>query len=38
MVGAKKSIDLEKVTIKELTERHRMTVDERKELPFSCTH
>ena len=38
VVGTKKSVDLEEVTIEELTERRRMTVDERRELPFSCTH
>ena len=38
VVGTKKSVDLEEVTIEELTERRRMTVDERTELPFSCTH
>ena len=37
VVGTKKSNDLEKVTIKELTERHRMIVEEGRELPFSCT-
>ena len=36
VVGTKKSNGLEKVTIKDLTERHKMTVGERKELPFSC--
>ena len=36
--ATKESFDLEKVTIEVLTERHRMTVDERRELPFSCTH
>ena len=36
VVGTRKSDDLEKVTIEELTERRRMTVGERKELPFSC--
>ena len=30
-------VDLEEVVIEELTERHRMTVEERRELPFSCT-
>ena len=30
------SDDLEEATIEELTERRRMTVGERKELPFSC--
>ena len=38
VVGTKKSIDVEEVTIAEVTERRRMTVEERKELPFSCTH
>ena len=38
VVGTKKSNDLEKLTIKDLTERHRMTVGERKELRFSCPH
>ena len=28
----------QEVTIEELTEKHRMTVDERKKLPVSCTH
>ena len=34
--GTKESDDLEEVTIEDLTERRRMTVGERKELPFSC--
>ena len=34
--GTKESDDLEEATIAELKERHRMTVGERKELPFSC--
>ena len=34
----KESVDLEKVSIEVLTERRRMTVEERRELPFSCTH
>ena len=37
VVGTKEWVDLEEVTIEELTERHRMTVEERRELPFSCT-
>ena len=36
--ATKESVDLEEVTIQELTERRRMTVEERRELPFSCTH
>ena len=31
------SVVLEEVTIEELTERHRMTGEERREVPFSCT-
>ena len=38
VVGTKKSNDLEEFTIEVLTERRRMTVEERRELPFSCTH
>ena len=34
--ATKESDDLEEATIEELTERRRMTVGERKELPFSC--
>ena len=34
--AAKESDDLEEVTIEDLTQRRRMTVGERKELPFSC--
>ena len=34
--ATKESDDLEEVTIEDLTERRRMTVGERKELPFSC--
>ena len=37
VVGTKKSNDLEEVAIEELTERRRMTLEERRELPFSCT-
>ena len=38
MVGTNESDDLEEVTIEDVTGRHRITVEERKELPFSCTH
>ena len=38
VVGTNESVDLEEVTIEELTGRRRMTVEERRELPFSCTH
>ena len=34
--ATKESDDLEEVTIEDLTERRRMTVGERLELPFSC--
>ena len=34
--ATKKSVDLEEVAIEVLTERRRMTVEERKELPVSC--
>ena len=37
VVGTKKSDAFEEGTIEELTERHRMTGEERRELPFSCT-
>ena len=33
-----KSDALEKSNIQQVTERHRMTVEERRELPFFCTH
>ena len=36
--ATKESVVLEEGTIEELTERRRMTVEERGELPFSCTH
>ena len=36
--ATKESVDLEEVAIEVLTERRRMTVEERRELPFSCTH
>ena len=36
--ATKESAVLEEVAIEVLTERHRMTVEERRELPFSCTH
>ena len=35
--ATKESVDLEEVAIEVLTERRRMTVEERRELPFSCT-
>ena len=38
VVGTKESDALEEGTIEEVTERRRMTVEERRELPFSCTH
>ena len=36
--ATKESVVLEEVAIEVLTERRRMTVEERRELPFSCTH
>ena len=37
MDSTKESDDLEEVTIEKVTERHRMAVEEMRELPFSCT-